>query len=195
MLLTVRLDKLRSSLLLGAVVASAGLIAQPAAAQQAGNGAALETVVVTGTLIGRNDLQTPSPIQVISASDIQAQGLTSVADVVRSISADNAGSLSDAFNGAFATGAAAVSLRGLTSADTLILINGHRTSNYPLADDGERVFATLEARNKKGYRFRNTEIWSFRHGKLVEAEVYFGWTLPHEAPPGGFTDTPKGHAP
>jgi ketosteroid isomerase-like protein len=61
-----------------------------------------------------------------------------------------------------------------------------------LADDGEQVFATLEARNTKGYRFRNTEIWSFRHGKLVEAEVYFGWTLPHEAPLGGFTDRPEG---
>lgn len=64
-----------------------------------------------------------------------------------------------------------------------------------LADDGEQVFATLEGRNKKGDRFRDTEIWSFRHGKLVEAEVYFGWSLPHEAPLGGFTDTPKGHAP
>ena len=60
---------------------------------------------------------------------------------------------------------------------------------------GEQVFATLEARNKKGDRFRNTEIWSFRRGKLVEAEVYFGWTLPHEAPPGGFIDMPKGNAP
>jgi iron complex outermembrane recepter protein len=141
MLQTVRLNKLRSSLLLGVVAASAGLIAQPAMAQQADN--SLETVVVTGTLIGRNDLQTASPIQVITAGDIQAQGLTSTADVVRSISADNAGSLSDAFNGAFATGAAAVSLRGLTSADTLILVNGHRTSDYPIADDGERTFTDL----------------------------------------------------
>ena len=137
-----RLNKLRSGLLLGAFAATAGLITQPAAAQQA-SGTGLETVVVTGTLIGRNDLQTPSPIQVISAADIQSSGLTSLSDVVRSISADNAGSLSDAFNGAFATGAAAVSLRGLTSADTLILINGHRTSNYPLADDGERTFTDL----------------------------------------------------
>ena len=63
-----------------------------------------------------------------------------------------------------------------------------------LAQDGEQVFATLEARIKKGYRFRNTEIWSFRRGKLVEAEVYFGWTLPHEAPAGGVIDKPKGHA-
>ena len=143
MLTTVRLNKLRASLLLGVVAASAGLIARPAAAQQASSGNTLETVVVTGTLIGRNDLQTPSPIQVISAGDIQAGGFTSTADVVRSISADNSGSLSDAFNGAFATGAAAVSLRGLTSADTLVLINGHRTSNYPLADDGERTFTDL----------------------------------------------------
>ncbi|HKD46862.1 MAG TPA: TonB-dependent receptor plug domain-containing protein, partial [Rhizomicrobium sp.] len=142
MSLTFRLNKLRSSLLLGVVAAAgAGLISQQAVAQQANNN--LETVVVTGTLIGHNDLQTPSPIQVISAGDIQAQGLTSTADVVRSISADNAGSLSDSFNGAFATGAAAVSLRGLTSADTLILINGHRTSNYPIADDGERTFTDL----------------------------------------------------
>jgi ketosteroid isomerase-like protein len=63
-----------------------------------------------------------------------------------------------------------------------------------LADDGEQVFATLEARNKKGYRFRNTEVWSFRRGKLVEVEVYFGWTLPHEAPVGGFADTPERQA-
>lgn len=139
------LTKLRTSLLLGVVTASAGLAALPAAAQVAApaNGTGLETVVVTGTLIGRNDLQTPSPIQVISAGDIQTEGFTSVADVVRSISADNSGSLSDAFNGAFATGAAAVSLRGLTSDNTLILINGHRTSNYPLADDGERTFTDL----------------------------------------------------
>jgi ketosteroid isomerase-like protein len=64
-----------------------------------------------------------------------------------------------------------------------------------LAQDGEQVFATLEARDKKGHRFRNTEIWSFRRGKLAEAEVFFGWTLPHEALPGGFIDAPKGHAP
>ncbi|HKD47435.1 MAG TPA: TonB-dependent receptor, partial [Rhizomicrobium sp.] len=68
---------------------------------------------------------------------------TSTADAIRSISADNAGSLSNAFNGAFATGAAAVSLRGLTSNNTLVLINGHRTANYPLADDGERTFTDL----------------------------------------------------
>jgi ketosteroid isomerase-like protein len=37
-----------------------------------------------------------------------------------------------------------------------------------------------------GRAFRNTELLTVRDGKLVEAQVFFGWTLPHEAPPGGF---------
>ncbi len=51
--------------------------------------------------------------------------------------------------------------------------------------DGERVFVTYEARTAGG-RFRNTEILTVRGGQIVEAEVYFGWSVPHEAPAGGF---------
>jgi len=52
--------------------------------------------------------------------------------------------------------------------------------------DGERVFVTYEGRSNIGKRFRNTEILTVRDGKIVEAEVYFGWTIPHEAAAGGF---------
>jgi ketosteroid isomerase-like protein len=52
--------------------------------------------------------------------------------------------------------------------------------------DGERVFITYEGRSNTGKRFRNTEILTIRNGKIVEAEVYFGWTIPHEAAEGGF---------
>ena len=51
---------------------------------------------------------------------------------------------------------------------------------------GARVFVTYELTNKDGDRFRNTEILTVCEGQLVEAEVYFGWSIPHEAPPGGF---------
>ena len=34
--------------------------------------------------------------------------------------------------------------------------------------------------------FRNTEILTMRNGRLVEAEVFFGWMIPHEAPEGGW---------
>jgi ketosteroid isomerase-like protein len=57
-----------------------------------------------------------------------------------------------------------------------------------LAPAGDCVFVTYEARMRGGRRFRNTEILSFRGGHIVGAEVYFGWTLPHAAPDGGFVD-------
>lgn len=57
-----------------------------------------------------------------------------------------------------------------------------------LVRDGNRVFVTYEGRGKSGGVFRNTEIVTVRDGKIVEAEVYFGWDLPHKAPPGGFLD-------
>jgi ketosteroid isomerase-like protein len=52
--------------------------------------------------------------------------------------------------------------------------------------DGERVFVTYEGQWSGGKRFRNTEILTIRGGKIVEVEVYFGWSIPHEASVGGF---------
>jgi ketosteroid isomerase-like protein len=54
--------------------------------------------------------------------------------------------------------------------------------------DGERVFVTYELRTTKGDRFRNTEILTVRADQIVDAEVYFGWSIPHEAPTGSFVD-------
>jgi ketosteroid isomerase-like protein len=51
----------------------------------------------------------------------------------------------------------------------------------------DKVFVTYEGTNVGGARFRNTEILTVRNGKIVEAEVYFGWSIPHAAPMGGFT--------
>src|ERR1700730_860243 len=56
--------------------------------------------------------------------------------------------------------------------------------------DGERVFVTYEGRSNTGKRFRNAEILTVRNGKIVEAEVYFGWTIPHEAGDGSFIAEP-----
>src|SRR4029077_12795513 len=57
-----------------------------------------------------------------------------------------------------------------------------------LVADGERVFFTYEGQHSTGKPFRNTEIVTVRNGKVVEVEVYFGWSIPHEAPVGGFVD-------
>jgi len=50
---------------------------------------------------------------------------------------------------------------------------------------GEQVFVVYEGTSVRNRRFRNTERLTVRGGKIVEAEVYFGWSLPHDAPDGG----------
>jgi ketosteroid isomerase-like protein len=57
-----------------------------------------------------------------------------------------------------------------------------------LVADAERVFVTYEGQRSTGKPFRNTEIVTVRNGKIVEVEVYFGWSIPHEAPEGGFVE-------
>jgi hypothetical protein len=53
-----------------------------------------------------------------------------------------------------------------------------------LVPDGDRVFVTYEGHGVNSDRFRNTEIVTVRDGRLVEVEVYFGWSIPHKAEPG-----------
>lgn len=69
--------------------------------------------------------------------------------------------------------------------------NRQRISSFDyihLVADGEFVFVTYEGSNVDGGRFRNTEILTVRDRQIVEAEVYFGWSIPHKAPVGAFTD-------
>jgi iron complex outermembrane receptor protein len=99
-------------------------------------------VVVTGTLF-RTKVETASPVTKLTAIKLQNAGITSVADAVRSISADNSGTIPAGFGTGFAAGSQGVALRGLTVNSTLVLIDGYRTANYALADDGERGFVDL----------------------------------------------------
>lgn len=57
-----------------------------------------------------------------------------------------------------------------------------------VVQEGDRVFVTYEGRSNRGAGFRNTEVLTVKHGKIIEVEVYFGWSLPHEAPAGSFAN-------
>jgi len=100
---------------------------------------------VTGSYIRRTDIETPSPVEVIGTDEITKSGKVTIADVIRGLSADNSGTLTQNFSGALAGGASGVSLRGLTLDATLVLIDGHRMAPYPLADDGQRPFVDLSS--------------------------------------------------
>jgi iron complex outermembrane recepter protein len=115
----------------------------PVAAQEqpaTTNAEQLQTVVVTGTLIKRADFDTPSPLQVITADDLKNSGYTSISDVLRSLSANGQGTLTQTNPFSFAGGASGVALRGLTVGATLTLVDGERMVAYPLTDDGQRTF-------------------------------------------------------
>jgi iron complex outermembrane recepter protein len=102
-----------------------------------------ERVVITGSAIPRTETETPAPVQVISAEEIQKTGATSVNEVLHALTANGEGNLNQAFSGAFAGGAAGVSLRGLTVDATLVLIDGKRMAPYPISDDGQRSFVDV----------------------------------------------------
>ena len=105
----------------------------------------LDTVVVTGTLIKRADFDTPSPIQVLTAEDMKDSGYTSISEVLRSLSANGQGTLTQTNPYSFAGGASGIALRGLTVGATLTLIDGERMVAYPLTDDGQRSFVDVNS--------------------------------------------------
>jgi iron complex outermembrane receptor protein len=102
-----------------------------------------QRVVVTGSLISRTDIETATPVQVITAADIQKSGKTSVAELLSDLAANGAGTLGTGFSGAFANGASGVSLRGLSVGATLVLLDGHRVAPYALGDDAQRSFVDV----------------------------------------------------
>jgi len=126
---------------IGAVLSAS----QAASAQESGAEAPkkLEGVIVTGSNIRRTSTETSAPVQIITRKDIERTGKQNISDVIRTISADNQGSIPTAFTNGFASGSSAVSLRGLGVNSTLVLINGRRTAPYGLADDGSRTFVDL----------------------------------------------------
>jgi iron complex outermembrane receptor protein len=92
----------------------------------------LAEIVVTGSSIKTINGETALPVQILKRDDIARTGATTVEELFRQISA---ASSSGATTAAQATGTqtggiSTISLRGLGSARTLILINGQRSAVY-----------------------------------------------------------------
>ncbi len=98
---------------------------------------------ITGSNIRRAQAETASAVQTLNAADIEKSGKASVAELLQTLAVDNQGSVPTTFSGGFAAGASGISLRGLGTASTLVLLNGRRVAPYGLADDGQKVFADL----------------------------------------------------
>ena len=128
----------------GGAAAGLGLLAQAAQAQeQAALQSPVARVEITGSNIRRAQAETASAVQTLTRADIEKSGRTTVAELLQTLAVDNQGSVPTSFGGGFAQGASGISLRGLGTASTLVLINGRRVAPYGLADDGQKVFADL----------------------------------------------------
>ncbi|BDM65355.1 TonB-dependent receptor [Shewanella sp. NFH-SH190041] len=92
------------------------------------NGQAMERIAVTGSRISRQSMETASPVTVIDADTIRAEGYQSVDEVLQAQPA-MAGMAVGATTNNGADGIAQVDLRGMGANRTLVLLNGRRMVN------------------------------------------------------------------
>jgi iron complex outermembrane receptor protein len=98
----------------------------------AGAAPALQEVIVTGTSIRGGQVKLAVPLQVLTSQDIARTGATNVPQLLQEVSAASSfGSTTTAQATGFQTaGISTVSLHGLGSARTLVLVNGLRMPVY-----------------------------------------------------------------
>jgi iron complex outermembrane receptor protein len=117
----------------------------PMAASSAKSGGVtqLQKVEVTGSLIRSSDKVGYNQVQTVTAAQIQASGQTTVADFLRSTSANSASSWSEGNPDSFAPGGAGIALRGLSEKYTLVLVDGQRVAPYGFSVNGTDSFFDL----------------------------------------------------
>ena len=86
----------------------------------------LETIVVTGSNIRRVDIETANPVLTIDHAQIQQSGKLTIGDLIQNLPSVAGSPLSPNTNNGGGTGASTISLRGLGTNRSLLLINGHR---------------------------------------------------------------------
>lgn len=117
----------------GATALTVGVNTNASAQSQAGS--ELARVEVTGTAIKRTTVEGPSPIEIITRKQIERTGATTVNELLRNIpSVDIFDQGELASNSPAGSGTASVRLRGLSSSEVLVLLNGRRLPVNALYD-------------------------------------------------------------
>jgi len=100
----------------------------PAGADDSAASASSKEIVITGTLFRSSADNIASSVTVMTADDIAKRGIQTVQGAIQTLASNNGPALTNSFtaNGAFAGGASAVSLRGLSTNSTLVLFDGLR---------------------------------------------------------------------
>ncbi|RUO47175.1 TonB-dependent receptor [Pseudidiomarina donghaiensis] len=106
---------------------------------------AQERITVTGSRINRTDMETASPVEIISRDDIEASGFSNLQQLLERSPAAGVGTFSTRGNSqdSTANGGAAVSLRGFGADATLVLVNGRRVNVSAFAEGVANSFVDI----------------------------------------------------
>ena len=117
------------------------LLAKPIELQAQQAPVQLERVEITGSSIRRIEGEGALPVQVLTREDIQKTGAATVEQLLQTVSAasSSGGLTTSSTSGANTGGISAVSLRGLTSLRTLMLVNGRRVAPYGIGFTNDSV--------------------------------------------------------
>lgn len=106
-----------------------GLPASQAQAQET------QRVEITGSAIKRTNVEGPAPVEIVTRKEIERTGATSLNELLHSIpSVDVFDQGELASNSPAGSGTASIMLRGLSSSETLVLLNGRRLPVNALYD-------------------------------------------------------------
>lgn len=105
----------------------------------------LDTVEVVGSRIKRAEIEGPSPVTVITAAQIEAEGFNTVYDALNTLTQTTGSIQNELFQSGFTPNAQVLNLRGLGPGRVLTLINGRRAADYPLPYNGQSNFVNLSS--------------------------------------------------
>jgi iron complex outermembrane receptor protein len=128
-----------------ASVLGTSYLALPSVALAQENDAQVEKISVTGSRIKRTDIEGPSPITSISAEEMLGKGFVTVQDALNSLTQGTGGQFDQQQTFGFTPSASAVDIRGFGPGRTLVLLNGRRLPQFPLAAGGTSNFVDLSS--------------------------------------------------
>lgn len=101
----------------------------------------LDAVTVTGSRIKRADIEGPAPVTIITGEQMKKEGFATVYDALQTLTEAIGDVEQDYAWGSSSVNAYPLNLRSLGPGRSLLLINGHRVSDYPVPYQGRSNFA------------------------------------------------------
>lgn len=141
----IKQHKLASAISMGLLSCSMLMTSSVAIAQSNEADDDVEKIAVTGSRIKRTDLEGPSPVVTITESEMLAKGFVTVQDALNNLTQTTGGQLDQQQTFGFTPSASAVDIRGFGVGRTLVLLNGRRMPQFPLAAGGTSNFVDLSS--------------------------------------------------